>query len=81
VSHLEAISLDLVDFVRQAQGVSFVANYTVITLIGLGIQNVYVIVLVLYIVLLISSLGAFYFPDKFGRRTRKLLPFRSGSFN
>lgn len=57
---------------QQAQGVSFVSNYTVTTLISLGIQNVYTIVLVLYVVLLVTSLGAFYFPDKLGRRTRKL---------
>lgn len=54
---------------QQAQGVSFVANYVVILLIGLGIQNVYTIVLVLYVVLLVTSLGAFYLPDKVGRRT------------
>lgn len=53
---------------QQGQGVSFVANYTLTTLIGLGIANPYTIVLVLYVVLLVSSLGAFYFPDKLGRR-------------
>ncbi len=56
---------------QQAQGVSFVSNYTVTTLISLGIQNVYTIVLVLYVVLLVTSFGAFYFPDKIGRRTRE----------
>lgn len=54
---------------QQAQGVSFVSNYTVTTLIGLGIDNVYTIVLVLYVVLFVSSLGAFYLPDRVGRRT------------
>jgi hypothetical protein len=56
---------------QQAQGVSFVANYVVILLIRLGIQNVYTIILVLYVVLLVTSLGAFYFPDKLGRRFRE----------
>lgn len=56
---------------QQAQGVSFVSNYTVTTLLSLGINNVYTIVLVLYVVLLISSLGAFYLPDRVGRRTRE----------
>lgn len=61
----------LADHPRQAQGVSFVANYILITLIGLGIANPYTIVMVLYVVLFISSLGAFYFPDKLGRRARE----------
>lgn len=56
---------------QQAQGVSFVSNYTVTTFLSLGIDNVYTIVLILYVVLLVSSLGAFYFPDRVGRRTRE----------
>lgn len=64
---------------QQAQGVSFVANYTVITLLELGITNVYTIVLVLYVILLVSSLGAFYFPDKAGRRTMLLIGSASGA--
>ena len=62
---------------QQGQGVSFVANYTVITLLSIGISNVYTVVLLLYVILLISSLGAFYFPDKLGRRTRKSTGFVS----
>ncbi|ORY27083.1 general substrate transporter [Naematelia encephala] len=58
---------------QQAQGVSFVSNYALITLIGLGISNVYTIVMVLYVVLFVSSLGAFYFPDKIGRRALLLI--------
>jgi MFS family permease len=56
---------------QQAQGVSFVSNYTVTTFLSLGINNVFTIVLILYVVLLVSSLGAFYLPDKVGRRTRE----------
>jgi hypothetical protein len=56
---------------QQAQGVSFVSNYTVTTFLSLGINNVFTIVLILYVVLLVSSLGAFYLPDKVGRRTCK----------
>lgn len=56
---------------QQAQGVSFVSNYTVTTFLSLGIQNVFTIILILYVVLLVSSLGAFYLPDRVGRRTRK----------
>lgn len=56
---------------QQAQGVSFVSNYILVTMIGLGISNPYTIVLVLYVVLLVSSFGAFYFPDKAGRRLSK----------
>jgi hypothetical protein len=59
------------DVNRQAQGVSFVSNYTLTTLITLGIPNPYTIVLVLYVVLFLSSLGAFYLPDKVGRRPRE----------
>jgi SP family sugar:H+ symporter-like MFS transporter len=55
---------------QQAQGVSFVSNYTVTTFLSLGIQNVFTIILILYVVLLVSSLGAFYLPDRVGRRTR-----------
>ncbi|KAJ4204165.1 hypothetical protein NW759_015002 [Fusarium solani] len=58
---------------QQAQGVAFVANYTTVTFISLGIKNVYDMVLVLYAVLLVSSFGAYYFPDKFGRRTLLLV--------
>jgi hypothetical protein len=54
---------------RQAQGVSFISNYILVTLESLGIQNVYTIVLVLYVVLFVTSLGAFYLPDRVGRRT------------
>jgi SP family sugar:H+ symporter-like MFS transporter len=54
---------------QQAQGVSFVSNYTVTTFLSLGINNVFTIILILYVVLLVSSLGAFYLPDKVGRRT------------
>lgn len=64
---------------QQAQGVSFVANYTLITLIGLGISNPYTVVLILYVVLLGSSLGAFYFPDKAGRRVLLLVGSFSGA--
>jgi len=60
---------------QQAQGVSFVSNYTVTTFLSLGIQNVFTIILILYVVLLVSSLGAFYLPDRVGRRTRKSLIF------
>ena len=56
---------------QQAQGVSFVSNYTVTTFLSLGINNVFTIILILYVVLLVSSLGAFYLPDKVGRRTCK----------
>ena len=56
---------------QQAQGVSFVSNYILVTLVSLGINNPYTIVLVLYVVLFVSSLGAFYFPDRVGRRTRE----------
>ena len=52
---------------QQAQGVSFVSNYTVTTFLSLGINNVFTIILILYVVLLVSSLGAFYLPDKVGR--------------
>lgn len=64
---------------QQAQGVSFVANYTLVTLIGLGISNPYTVVMILYVVLLGSSLGAFYFPDKLGRRTLLLIGSTSGA--
>ncbi|BEI83415.1 hypothetical protein CcaverHIS002_0400190 [Cutaneotrichosporon cavernicola] len=64
---------------QQAQGVGFVANYTTVLLLSLGISNVYVIVLVLYVVLLVTSLGAFYLPDKLGRRTLLLVGSASGA--
>jgi hypothetical protein len=48
-----------------------VSNYILVTLEDLGIQNVYTIVLVLYVVLFVSSLGAFYLPDRVGRRSRE----------
>lgn len=57
-----------VQSLQQAQGVAFVSNYIIVTLISLGIANVFLIVLVLYIVLLVTSLGAFYLPDRVGRR-------------
>jgi SP family sugar:H+ symporter-like MFS transporter len=60
---------------QQAQGVSFVSNYTVTTFLSLGIQNVFTIILILYVVLLVSSLGAFYLPDRVGRRTRESSSF------
>ena len=54
---------------QQAQGVSFAANYVVVLLQSLGINNVYTVALCLNVVMLVSSLGAFYFPDRIGRRT------------
>ncbi|KAK1925233.1 general substrate transporter [Papiliotrema laurentii] len=64
---------------QQAQGVSFVSNYILVTLVSLGINNPYTIVLVLYVVLFVSSLGAFYFPDRVGRRTLLLIGSTSGA--
>lgn len=64
---------------QQAQGVGFVSTYVVILFISMGMSNVYTIVLILYVVLLVSSLGAFYFPDKLGRRTLLLIGSTTGA--
>lgn len=65
-----------VQALQQAQGVAFVSNYILITLISLGIQDVYLIVMILYVVLLVTSLGAFFLPDYLGRRTRESMRMR-----
>ncbi|KAK8843942.1 hypothetical protein IAR55_006734 [Kwoniella newhampshirensis] len=64
---------------QQAQGVSFVSNYILITMIGLGIHNPYAIIVAIYSVLLVTSLGAFYLPDRIGRRPLLLVGSASGA--
>ncbi|GFZ44306.1 hypothetical protein JCM24511_02028 [Saitozyma sp. JCM 24511] len=48
---------------QQAQGVGFLGNYLAITLLQLGITNVFLILLILYVVLLLCSCFGFVLPD------------------
>lgn len=53
---------------QQAQGASFMSSYAVVFLQTVGVQDVYKISVLLVFFMLVSSIMAFYFPDRFGRR-------------
>ncbi|KAF8915518.1 general substrate transporter [Mucidula mucida] len=53
---------------QQAQGISFMNNYLNTTLLNLGFENTYELLVVLYACKLIISFVGFYLPDRIGRR-------------
>jgi MFS family permease len=57
-----------VQALQQAQGNSFIIQYAVVFLQTIGISNSYEILVYLYMVNCISSILAFHFVDRFGRR-------------
>jgi hypothetical protein len=44
----------------------------VILFLELGIQNVYLTIMMIYVVLLVASTAGMWLPDRFGRRPREL---------
>ncbi|KAF8915492.1 general substrate transporter [Mucidula mucida] len=58
---------------QQAQGISFMNNYLNTTLLNLGFENTYELLVVLYACKLIISFVGFYLPDRVGRRPLVLL--------
>jgi len=53
---------------QQAQGSSFIANYSVVFLQTIGIKDTYQITVLLYVVNLAAAGLAFYAADRLGRR-------------
>ena len=54
--------------VQQLQGIGFIANYIIVFLISIGIQDVYVLNMILMCVMCTVSVLSFYTTDKIGRR-------------
>ncbi|KAH8678260.1 putative transporter [Xylariales sp. PMI_506] len=57
-----------VQCLQQAQGSGFIVNYSIVFLQSIGITNSYTILIYLYFVNCMSSILAFHFVDKIGRR-------------
>jgi MFS family permease len=57
-----------VQCLQQAQGSSFIANYSVVFLQTIGIKDTYQITVLLYVVNLAAAGSAFYAADRLGRR-------------
>ncbi|ORY61060.1 general substrate transporter [Leucosporidium creatinivorum] len=57
-----------VQCLQQGQGISFMSNYLVVFFLQLGISNVWMILVVVYVIIVFLTIGGFFVQDFFGRR-------------